>query len=168
METLQCIQTRRSVRQYTGKIISATDLKIILTAAMYAPSAMNKRPWEFIIVQDKQLLEKITQIHPYANFVKEAGTAVLICENKNETYNEYGPVDISLAAQNLMLAAHDSGYGTCFCGVWPEQERLNDFSKLFKLPKHIQVIGLIAIGVPQKQPSQPERFEPIKIHFDQW
>lgn len=168
METLQCIQSRRSVRQYTGEMVSDTDLKTILTAAMYAPSAMNKQAWEFIVVQDKQLLEKITQIHPYADFITHAGTAVLACLNTEEAYNNYGPVDVSLAAQNLMLAAHELGYGTCFCGVWPEQEREKDFKKLLALPQKIEVIGLIALGRPAQQSATPVRFEANKIHFDRW
>ncbi len=168
METLKCIQTRRSIRQYKNQTVSDKDLKIILTAGMYAPSAMNKRPWEFVIVQDKKLLEKITQIHPYANFVTEAGTVILACLNTEDAYNNYGPVDVALAAQNIMLAAHDLGYGTCFCGVWPEKERVKDFEKLFDLPKTIEVIGIISLGTPQKQPATPERFDAGKIHFDRW
>lgn len=168
MDTIQCIQTRRSVRQYTGEIISDTDLKTILTAGMYAPSAMNKRPWEFVVVQDQKLLEKITQIHPYADFVTDAGTAVLACLNTEEAYNNYGPVDVSLAAQNMMLAAHELGYGTCFCGVWPDQERVKEFGALCHLPDTVMVIGLIALGKPAKQGPTPERFEAGKIHFDRW
>lgn len=95
-----------------------------------------------------KILEKITQIHPYADFVTDAGTAVLACLNTEEAYNNYGPVDVSLAAQNMMLAAHELGYGTCFCGVWPDQERVKEFGALCHLPDTVMVIGLIALANP--------------------
>ena len=167
MDTLQNIQTRRSVRQYTGTIVPDDDLTVILTAAMNAPSAMNKQPWEFFVIRDKDLLAKITEVHPYANFVTDAGTAILVCENTATAFNGYGPIDVALASENLMLAAHELGYGTCFCGVWPE-ERIFAIKEAFDLPDDIIPIGLIALGTPAKEQHAVNRFDETKIHLNQW
>ncbi len=168
METLKTIQSRRSIRQYRAPSISEKDLQIVLTAGLYAPSAMNKQPWEFLVIQDPALLQKVTQVHPYADFVVEAGTAIILCQNKKQAFGEYGPIDCALAAQNMMLAAHDLGYGTCFCGVWPDLERMNAFAAAFDLPKEVEVIGLIALGTPAVQPDIPDRFNAAKIHRNRW
>lgn len=166
MDIFEIIETRRSIRQYdAAKPITKKDLEQVLRAAMYAPSAVDKRPWEFLVVTDADLLDKITKIHPYAAFVPDAGTAVIMCENKKKTYKEYGLIDLALAAQNLMLAAHSMGYGTCFCGVAPDTERMADFATLFDLPDHIHPMALIAIGTPKKQPKTGERFDAKKIHW---
>lgn len=168
METIKNIQTRRSIRQYRAFTMPKQDLQTILTAAMYAPSAMNKQPWEFFVIQESDLLQKITQVHPYADFATEAGTALLICQDKNTAFGEYGPIDVALAAQNIMLTAHDLGYGTCFCGVWPDTERMQAFAEAFDLPEQVEVIGLIVMGVPAVNPNMPDRFNPSKIHINKW
>lgn len=165
---IKTIQTRRSIRQYRAPGVSKSDLQTILTAGMYAPSAMNKQPWEFLVIQEPALLKQITQVHPYADFVIEAGTAILLCQNKQQAFGAYGPIDCALAAQNIMLSAHALGYGTCFCGVWPDTERMNAFSTTFNLPTGVEVIGLIALGTPADQPDTPDRFDAKKIHLNQW
>ena len=169
MELLEGLLSRRSILHYDAqKPITSTDLKTILEVAMYAPSAMNKRPWEFIVITDKKILQEIAQKHPYAAFMSEAGTAVVVCENTSESFAGHGPEDIALASANLMLAAHGLGYGTCYCGVAPNEEREELFAKLLKTPAYIRPYCVIAIGTPLKQPSRPDRIEENKIHYNHW
>ena len=169
MELLEGLLSRRSIRHYDAqKTITPADLKTVLQMAMYAPSAMNKRPWEFIVVTDKKMLQEIAQKHPYAAFVPEAGTAVVVCENTAEAFAGHGPEDIALASANFMLAAHGLGYGTCYCGVAPNEDREALFAELLKTPSHIRPYCVIAVGTPLKQPSHPDRVEENKIHYNGW
>lgn len=169
METIQAILSRRSIRSYVpDQPITDEDLNAVLKAAMYAPSAMNKRPWEFIVIQDQKMLDAIRQIHPYAAFIVDAGTIVVLCENTQNVYGRYGPIDVSLAAQNLMLSAHDLGYGTCYCGTYSDEAWVDTFKQLLKIPSHIIPFGFIAIGTPAKNPSDPERVEMSKVHYEVW
>lgn len=169
MDLLQGLLTRRSVRKYDAqKPVSPADLTQILRAAMYAPSAMNKRPWEFVVVTDKELLEQIRVIHPHAPFVVEAGTAVIACEDTHAAFEGCGPIDVALASENLMLAAHALGYGSCYCKISPDDERVAGFKRLLQLPDHIIPAGLIVVGTPAAEPKQPERFEEHKIHRNRW
>ena len=100
MELMKAIKERRSIRSYdASKPITDEDLKTVLTAAMYAPSAMNKQPWDFVVIRDEQILEQIREIHPYAGFITDAGTAVAVCGNTHESYATYAPIDVALATQ---------------------------------------------------------------------
>lgn len=170
MDLLEGIFTRRSIRKYDpSKPIRVEDMKTVLEAAMFAPSAVNKQPWEFIIVNKPEVLDRITEIHPYAGFLKEAGTAVVMCEDIEKSHDGHGPIDLALASENLMLAAHNLGYGTCFCSIYPYMDRERAFSNLLKLPRQVRPIGLIVIGTPVgPHPAKPDRFDTDKIHVNQW
>lgn len=170
MELFEAIKTRRSVRAYQAdKPIGNKDLMKILTAAMYAPSALNKQPWEFLVVNEAPLIEEIVKVHPYAGFIAEAKTGVVICENIDVANAGYGATDVAMAAQNFLLAAHGLGYGACFSGLYPDPSRMTSFTNLFKLPINIRPIGLIVIGTPKNPTSQmPNRFDETKIHFNKW
>lgn len=170
MELFEAIKTRRSVRAYQAdKPIGHEDLMKIMTAAMYAPSALNKQPWEFLVVNEAPLIEEIVKVHPYAGFIAEAKTGVIICENIDVANAGYGATDVAMAAQNFLLAAHGLGYGACFSGLYPDPSRMTSFTNLFKLPINIRPIGLIVIGTPKNPTSQmPNRFDETKIHFNKW
>lgn len=170
MEVFEAIKTRRSVRAYQAdKTISNEDLMKIITAAMYAPSALNKQPWEFLIVNDSVLIEEIVKVHPYAGFIQQAKTGVIICENIDLANAGYGATDVAMAAQNFLLAAHALGYGACFSGLYPDPSRMTSFTNLFKLPVYIRPIGLIVIGTPKEKNMQiPNRFDETKIHYNAW
>lgn len=169
MDLIDTIVSRRSVRQFDkAKPVNPSDIQTILTAAMYAPSAMNKQPWIFVVVDDKKMQKQLVAAHPYADYLLEAGTGIIVCEDTTKTYGAYGAIDTSMAAQNILLAAHTMGYGTCYCGVYPDGERVTAFGKILKCPSHIRPMGLIIIGTPAKYPGRPNRFDASKIvhnHF---
>ncbi len=170
MDLMQGLITRRSVRTFLpGEKPSKQEITDILKAAMYAPSAMNKQPWSFIVVDNPDMLEKIAMIHPYAAFTKESGTAIILCGNRADSYEEYWKVDPLLAGQNILLAAHGMGLGACWCGVYPDESRMQTFAKLFKMPENVLPMAVIVVGVPAHPvTTPPERYESRKIHFNQW
>ncbi len=112
METLQAIKTRRSIRKYTDQPISEKDVQTILEAAMQAPSAMNEQLRHFVVINDKDLLSKIPSLHPRAAMTAECNVALLICADLSRQATEGFRVhDCSIAAENILLAAHDLGLG---------------------------------------------------------
>ena len=171
MDINDAIYHRRSIRKYqSGFKIPETDLKQILEAAMYAPSAMNKQPWEFFIATDTDLLSKIQTTHPHAPFLCDAGTAIVVCNNLEREHSGMGIIDVSLAAQNILLTAYSLGYGACYCSVYPKGTKI--FQNLLKLPEHIEPIGMIVIGqsaepLPTTTPIR-NRFNPSFIHINHW
>ena len=169
MNTLDCILSRRSVRTYqAGKQVAPADLQVILQAGLNAPSAMNKQPWEFVVITDKKILENITQIHPYAAFLPDAGCGIIVCVNTQKQFENYGTTDVGLAAQNIMLAATDMGYGTCYCGIAASEERIAAFQSFCKIPDFVIPMGIIALGVPAQKQEKVNRENPKALHYNTW
>ena len=171
MSSYDDLLTRRSVRSFVpGKKISAEDMKKLLRAAMYAPSARNCQPWEFIVVDNDDVIREISGVHPYASFLKDAGQAVVVCGNLEEQYDkDYWTVDCAAAAENLLLACHSLGLGACWCGIYPNQERIEAFTRLFDLPTHIKPLALVVIGYPRLEARQPsDRFNETKVHYNKY
>jgi nitroreductase len=170
MELYEGLITRRSIRKYTGQIIPDEDIKKIINAGMYAPSANNKRPWHFIVVDDRIQIGKIIMVHPYSAMLSEASHAIVVCGDENlQTGQMYYPLDCSAATQNILLAAHSLGYGVVWLGVYPRTERIKAISEIFGLPQHIVPVSIISVGVPEKLPQNiPERFEAEKIRINHW
>jgi nitroreductase len=169
METFDALFTRRSIRKYTNKPVEDDKIQKILKAAMYAPSARNTQPWQFIIITERDMLNKIKQAHPYANMLAEAPLAILICGDKTyEPHEGYLNTNCSAATQNLLLAAHDLGLGSVWLGVYPRKERMDALTKLFSLPENIIPISLVALGYPDEKKSATGRFLPDRIHYNKW
>ncbi|MCK4345172.1 MAG: nitroreductase family protein [Bacteroidales bacterium] len=169
MEVIEAILTRRSIRKYSWEKITDNQIEIILKAAMYAPSAMNQQPWHFIVIDDREKLNLIMEVHPYSKMLKEAGLAILVCgDERLQLSKGYWVVDCGAATQNLLLAAHGIGLGAVWLGVHPREERKSGIRKIFHLPDHIQPFSLISIGYPAEEKPVPERFKPERIHKNTW
>ena len=169
METLQAIRTRRSIRKFTGKEIPEEIIAKLLEAAMYAPSARNTQPWHFIIIDKREIIDKLPRIHPYATMCYEAGAVILVCGDfEKEKLEGYIAINCAAATQNILLAAQDLGLGSVWLGVYPRKERMEPLSKLFELPPHILPISLVVIGYPGEKVPTPERFNAEKIHHNVW
>lgn len=168
MEALEMIKTRRSIRKYvSGKLIKEEDLLQILEMGMLAPSARNVRPYEFIVVQNKAILEKLVKVHPYSKMILDAGTVIILIGRPDLEKGICGPFwqqDLAAVAQNILLSANAFGYGTCWCGCYPNEERADSIKNLLSIKKGIPFC-MIAIGIPDEKPSQRGKFELDKVTF---
>ncbi len=112
METIEAIMTRRSVRKYTSQEVSEEQVEQLLRAGMQAPSANNGQPWHFVVIRDRAILDEIPKFHPYAQMLKSAPLAILVCADLAHTNSpDYWMVDCSAATENILLAAHVLGIG---------------------------------------------------------
>ncbi len=169
MDTIDAIFTRRSIRKFKPVAVDPQKLELLLKSAMYAPSARNEQPWHFIIIDDPEVKNKVMNAHPYAKMLSQAPVAILVCGDKNlEISPGYWPVDCSAATQNILLAAHATGLGAVWLGVHPRTERKKAIREIFNLPQHIEPFSVVAIGVPDEQKEQPERFRPERIRKNRW
>jgi nitroreductase len=170
MELYEGLITRRSIRKYTGEVIPGEDIKKIIKAGMFAPSANNMRPWHFIIVDDRLQIGKIMKVHPFSAMLSRASHAIIVCGDETLRNGPmYYPLDCSAATQNILLAAHSLGYGSVWLGVYPRAERIKEISEIFGLPEHILPVSIVSIGVPEKIPQTiPDRFEAEKIRINHW
>jgi nitroreductase len=169
MEILEALFSRRSIRKYTQDQVTDEMLKNIIKAGMYAPSAVNKQPWHFIIFRNKDTIRDILEVHPNALMLKSASAGILVCFDLELQHDDgYGPVDCSAATQNILLAAHGSGLGACWVGIYPRTNRIQAISKIFELPEHVIPFSVISVGFPDEARDMPERFIPNRIHFNKW
>ncbi|NLK36185.1 MAG: nitroreductase family protein [Gracilibacteraceae bacterium] len=166
---MKAILERRSIRKYTGEPVSDADMKDLLKAAMAAPSAHNKQPWAFIIVNDRRLLTKITEFHPYSKMLNEAPMAIIVCGDRNKEESAgYWVQDCSAATENILIAAQSKGLGTVWLGVYPVEERIDAIRKIFRIPEHIMPLNVIAVGHPAEKKQPADRYDESRIRFNKW
>lgn len=177
MNLTQGLLTRRSIRKYTDKKIDKATIEEIIKAAQYAPTAHNKQPWEFLVIEDKETLAHLRHIQRWTSFAKDASCVILVCGDQDQSFSRnkedekwsFVDVDCALATQNLLLAAHDKGIGTCYCGAAPMQKVVDSLIEHFKLPENIRPFSIVVMGYPDETPKEPEgRFKQEKIHWDKW
>lgn len=158
---------RRSVRRYKTDAIPAAVLDEIIRTAMFAPSANNRQPWHFLLVDDRPALNRIMELHPYASMLRQAPAAVVVCGDLDISA-DYWMVDCSAATMNLLLAAKARGIGSCWCGIYPREERMNAFSEAFSIPDGIRPFALVALGYADEEKPRPDRFKPDRVHHNHW
>ncbi|GAG40403.1 unnamed protein product, partial [marine sediment metagenome] len=164
METIEAIHTRRSIRNYTDRPLSDEQIEVLLRAAMAAPSAGNQQPWQFVVIDERELLTKIQSFHPYSAMLKRAPMAILICGDlAAEKHKGYWVQDCSAAAQNLLLAAHGSGLGAVWLGVHPCEDRVAGMRDLLRIPDDKVPFALVAVGHPAEEKGRADRYDTAKV-----
>ena len=169
MDVFEAIFTRRSIREFTAEDVSDADLDIMLRAAMAAPSAHNRQPWHFVVVRDKALLAQIADAHPYAKMAAHAPLAIIVCANPAEAKQPgYWQQDSTAALENLLLAARGKNLGTVWCGLHPQEERVEPIRQLLKIPADINILALIVAGHPAQPFTAVDRYKEEKVHHNGW
>lgn len=164
---VSAIESRRSVRKYKQDgPVTRQQLDGLLHAAMLAPSARNSRPWEFIVITKREILDKIESVHPNANMLKTAAAAIVVVAVPQPGIAEgYYPQDCGAATQNILLEAVEMGLGACWCGVYPREERVASISGILNIEKPKIPFNVIAIGVPDEAPAQRGFFEADRVTY---
>lgn len=169
MEAIEALLTRRAVREFKPDPVSEEQIETILKAAMHAPSACNQQPWHFIVIDQREKLDAIAGVHPYAQMLKQAPLAICVCGDVSlETCPGNWAIDCSAAMENLLLAAHALGLGSVWVGVYPREERVNDFRQLLGLPSFAMPLCIAAIGYAKEPLPKVDRFKPERIHRNAW
>ncbi|MFA6372723.1 MAG: nitroreductase family protein [Methanothrix sp.] len=169
METLQAIKTRRSIRKFLDKPVSRDMLREILEAAMFAPSAGNEQPWQFIVLDDREFLDEVPNICATASMCRQSPLAILVCGDSSlEKYPGFWIEDCSAAVENLLLAAHAQGLGAVWTGVYPMNDRVEALRRRLALPKEITPFALVALGYPNEAPATPKRYREERVHYNGW
>ena len=169
MEAIEAIMTRRSIRKYSSQPVSDEVQNVILRAGMAAPSAGDQRPWHFVVIRDKSILDKIPEFHKHATMLKEAQVGILVCADTScEKYPGRWPLDSAACTQNILLAAHSMGLGAVWVGIYPVEERMKGVSKLLGIPDGVKPVSIVSLGYPAEKKEPDDRFDPSRIHSDKW
>jgi len=164
---LDIIFSRRSIRKYTAESINDKDIQRMLEAAMAAPSASNRKPWHFIVVKDRRVLDALAEAHPYGKMLFKAPLGICICGDKSIS-ERFWVQDCSAATENLLLAATAIGLGAVWIGVHPREERVSTIKNLLKIPEDIIPLNLISIGHPAEEKEPRTQFDQMRVHSKQW
>jgi nitroreductase len=168
---LSLLEKRRSIRKFKPQPVEPGKVEVLVEAALRAPSSMGGNPWEFILVTDQAVLQKLSRAKPHgAGFLKNAVLAIAVCANpeKSTVWVE----DASIAAIFIQLAAESIGLGSCWIQL---RERMHDHEKssgsyvaeLLQIPDGVVVECIIALGYPDesKAPHRKENLDYHKIHM---
>lgn len=169
---LDIIRKRRSVRNYLKRFVEPEKIREILKAAMFAPTAKNLRPWEFIVVREHEKKEQFSKATRYSSFAKNADVVIVVCYDttKGNRFKE----DCAIAAQNIYLETLNQGLGTCYIQIAEGTEGSVGepeifIKRLLKIPDHYRVLCLMPIGYPENYPAPHDEslvFDESKIHYE--
>ncbi|MBS1237600.1 MAG: nitroreductase [Deltaproteobacteria bacterium] len=167
---LPLIQKRRSIRKYQKKTIEPDTIQTLVEAALRSPSSMGYNPWEFVVVDDADLLDKLSKAKLHGSgFIKNAPLGIVVCADPERS--SVWVEDASIACTYIQLAAESLGLGSCWIQI---RERMHDqtktaeayISEVLKIPNKMKVEAMIAIGYPdeQKPPRAKEDLQYGKVH----
>ncbi len=164
--------TRRSVRDFLPKEVEKEKMERILRAGMEAPSAHNRRPWEFIVVSDAAKRAAIAEMSPYAKMLPSAAAAIIVCGNlklgAKEPEDTYWVQDCAAATENILVQISGEDLGGVWLGWYPDARRVEALHSYFNLPGHIIPFSVIAVGYPEKPADAPSRYDEKLVHWNSW
>lgn len=167
---MEIIFNRRSIRKFENKPVEKDKIDKILRAAMQAPSAGNQQPWEFIVVENKDTLEKLSQMTPYAKPVAGSGVTFVLLANKDSLKIPTAwQQDMSAAAENMLLEATHLGLGSLWLGVSTLDSAMDYVRDLYQLSDNFLPFALIAVGYPDGQKNEfVDRYNADKVHYEKY
>ena len=165
---------RRSIRRYTSEPVDADQVRMIMEAALMSPSSKSVRPWQFVVVDDKEMLERLSHCKPnYATSIASAPLAIVVTADitKSDAWIE----DASIAAVFMQLQAADFGLGSCWVEI---RERFREdgepaeeyVREVLGIPEQFAVLCVITIGHKdeERKPINPEKLLWEKVHIGSW
>lgn len=159
---LENIAARKSVRKYLKKDVEEEKITAMLKAGMAAPSGMDRRPWEFVVVTDRAALDSMAAGLPYAKMLTQAPMAIVVCGDS--TRSSYWYVDCSAVTQNVLLAAEALGLGAVWTAAYPYEDRIGIVRKYTNMPEQIIPLCIIPVGYPDGPQKAKDKYDETKIH----
>ena len=156
---------RVSIRKYEDKPVEKEKILQILKAGMQAPSACNQQPWEFYVVENREVLKQLGESSPFSAPAGKAPVAIVTAYREECDLPEFAQIDMSIMMENLWLAADEIGLGGVWLGVAPREERMKDVEKIVGIPAGQRAFGVFALGYPDEERTQQDRFDQSRIHY---
>ncbi len=163
---------RRSIRTFIKeKKVESEKIDILLRAAMQAPSACNKQPWEYLVIDDEKIIDSIAPIDKHFVLAAKAPLVIIVLGNEKTSYRSendlaWYPQDLSASIQNILLQATELGLGSVWIGTYPDEVRINGLKKHFNMPEHITPFAVIAIGYSNDNHKFIDRYDSSKVHYN--
>jgi len=165
------IFSRRSVRVYQRREVGEDHVRDLLEAAMAAPSAVAKDPWEFIVVRNRSMLNCLATGLPNGQMLADAALGIVVCGDLQRAHDRqlsYLLQDCSAAVENLLLAAHALGLGACWLGVHPREDRVAHVRSQLAIPNVVIPVAVVSLGWPAESPAPRTRYRAEAVHRETW
>lgn len=166
-EILEVIHQRKSVRHFTDQSVSKEQIETLLRAGMAAPTAVNRQPWMFYVIRQREVLDTLSQQLPYAKMLKQAPAAIVVCGDMEKAGNlkdkGYWVQDCAAATQNILLAAESLGLGAVWTASYPYDDRTKAVIKALDLPQNHIPLNVIPIGYPTGEDQPKNKWKPENI-----
>jgi nitroreductase len=170
-DTLSVIQSRKSVKSFTGAAVSQESLEKILRAGMAAPTAVNKQPWSFVVVTDKKKIDLLASGLPTARGIEKAGAVIIVCTEPEQAYlqsKDFAIIDASLASENILLATEALGLGGHWTACFPSEDKMKHVRGVLGIPASVIPLNVILVGVPTGADQPKDKYQKEKIHREKW
>ena len=167
MDAFECMKSRTEIRKYKKDPVPDDLIDKILQAATQAPSAGNMQDWEFIVVESIETKRELVIASFNQTFIADAPVVIVVCSDMDRVASKYGVrgsslysiQDAAAATENLLLAAHALGLGSCWVGAFNEGR----IKEILVLPTNVRPLAIIPIGYPAEKPGKPERLDMKKV-----
>ena len=171
MDVMEAIKKRYSVRSYQDHAVETEKLESILEAARLAPSASNRQEWRFVVIQDKNIRQRLMQAAKDQAFVGQAPVVIAACAKADSHVMTCGqqcyPIDVAIAIEHMALKATEEGLGTCWIGAFYEDK----VKEILGIPeKDIRIVALLTLGYPVKLRPNPKDRLRLKeiVMYEKW
>jgi nitroreductase len=162
MDAIECLKSRRSIRQFKNEPVREEDLETLLECARLAPSGHNRQPWEFFVTRNRDKLQRLSEVCTYGKFLNRAYCCVVVTGNPTTT--DRIVEDCSAATENMLLAAHALGYGGCWIAGWNTSYE-KDVLDIMGIEHPLRLVSLAGLGVPEQQKHGTKRVRDDCVHF---
>lgn len=163
---MNAIFTRTSIRQFEEKEVEQEKIEKILQAAFASPTAKNQQAWEFYVVTNKEILQELSKVTPYATPAANAPAAIVVCYRKeNLRVPDRVEIDCAIATENIWLECEELGLGGVMLGIAPEEEKMQAVEKVLNIPENLRAFTIFPFGYPKDKKPQKNRYDENKIHF---
>lgn len=166
---LDIIRDRRSIRTYTKQQVEEEKITEILRAAMQAPSSKNSCPWEFVVVDDKEILEKLSKTHHRAKHINNAPVCIVVLGNSDRFVKAGKWIqDLGACTQNILLEVTHQGLAACWVGVFPKLKRVEYVREVLNLPQNLVPYNIVPIGYSDKKNEFIDKYDLNKIYKNRY
>lgn len=166
------ILSRTSIRAYSNKAIEKEKIEKLLRAGMSAPSAMDARPWHFIVINNKKVLQKLAESSATNKSAASAPLAIAVCGDMDLALEGDGQEcwiqDCSAASENILLQANALGLGAVWTSTYPSEERQNKVREILNLPSEIKPLNIIVIGYPSSNQKPKDKWDETAISYNEY
>ena len=169
-DIMNYIYQRRSIRQYLEKEVEEEKLVLLLKAAMAAPTAANRQPWEFIVVTNREKLSELRSTLREGQY--NAPVAIVVCGNMHLAFSnkdkEIWVQDCSAAIENMLIAASGIGLGSVWIGLYPQLNKCKPVCNILNIPDQVIPMSVVYIGYPDEYKEPRTQYNEKRVYWQEY